>query len=164
MRPGTRLSTHEYDQRLDEIADALSGLYGQVQYGHAEHDMGTLRKLTIKVEVPGYGLDPRGALVFIEKHQRSSASDKWERFQYLYDLHMEPRSSGRFAYHWHDDVPHQHCVNPKRPRQDHHYAGPLFDDIGWAARELSAMISTGISCQGLHPLRDALPEPEEEEL
>lgn len=158
MRPGSRLSTHEYDQRLDEVADAFNGLYGEVKYGHVEVDGGQLRKLSLEVAVPGWGTDPLGTLVFIEKHQRSSPHDAWERFEYLYDLHLEPPARGRYAYHWHDEVPHQHCEDPARPRSDQHYADVLFDDIGWAASELFAMISVGISCRGLHPLRGGPPE------
>ena len=128
MRPGHRLTTHQYDQRLDEIADAFAGLYGQVQYGHVESKSGALRKMRVQVDVPGYGSPALATLVFIEKHIWSR--DAWERFEYLYDLHMEPRPSGRCAYHWHDDVPHRHCVDPTTPRPDSHYDDRIFDDIG----------------------------------
>lgn len=157
MRPGSRLSTHEYDQRLDEIADAFSGLYGEVRYGHVEDSGGRLRQLRLEVAVPGWGVESLATLVFIEKHQRSSPQDAWERAAYRYDLHLEPRPRGRYAYHWHDEVPHRHCEDPVWPRPGHHYADVRFDDIGWAARELFTMIGTGISCQGLYPLRGGPP-------
>jgi len=67
VRPGVRLTTHEYDERLDEIADAFSGLYGEVTYGRVEEDHGTVRKLRVGVEVPGYGEPKIATLVFIEK-------------------------------------------------------------------------------------------------
>lgn len=160
MRPGGRLTTHEYGQRLDEIADAFSGLYGEVRYGHVESHPGTIRKLKVEVDVPGYGEHPLATLVLIEKHFRSRAGDEWDRYEYLYDLQMEPRPSGRYAYHWHDDVPHRHCIDPRAPHPDHHYDDVVFDDIGWAARELFQMTLAGISCLGLRPLRDAPREPE----
>lgn len=159
MRPGHRLTTHEYDQRLDEIADAFSGLYGEVRYGHVESPSGELRKLRVQADVPGYGPPPIATLVFIEKHFRSRG--EWERYEYLYDLHMEPRASGRYAFHWHDGVPHRHCVDPTGSRPDHHYDGDVFDDVGWAARELSQLVSTGITCAGLRPLRNTPPERQE---
>lgn len=159
MRPGHRLTTHQYDQRLDEIADAFAGLYGQVQYGHVESESGSLRKMRVQVDVPGYGPPALASLVFVEKHFWSRG--EWERSEYLYDLHREPRPGGRYAYHWHDDVPHRHCVDPTAPRPAHHYDDGVFDDIGWAARELFQMTSAGISCLGLRPLREIPPEPEE---
>ena len=81
-----------------------------------------------------------------------------EMYAYLYDMHFEPRPSGRFAYHWHNEVPHRHCeTTPAAP--DHHYEGVFFDDIGWAADELFRIVTRGISCTGLRPLRDGPPEP-----
>lgn len=162
MRPGRRLTSHQYDQRLDEMADAFAGLYGQARYGHIESEGGTSRKLRVlrvQVDVPGYGPPALATLVFVEKHAWSGGA--WERFEYRYDLHLEPRPTGRYAYHWHDDVPHRHCVSPAAPRRDHHYDGAVFDDIGWAARELFGMAATGISCLGLRPLRVIPPEPAE---
>lgn len=159
MRPGRRLTTQQYDQRLDEIADAFAGLYGQVEYGRVESDTRRLRKLWIRVEHPGYGPPALATGVFIEKHVWSRG--RWERFAYLYDLHMEPRPGGRYGYHWHDDVPHRHCVDPTARPTDHHYDDVVFDDVGWAAAQLFQMASVGISCLGLRPLRDVPPEPDE---
>lgn len=157
MRPGQRLTTHEYDQRLDEIADAFAGLYGEVTFGHVESPNGALRKLRVTVEVPGYGQPKLATMVFVESHAQSRGD--WERIEYLYDLHFEPKPSARYAYHWHDDIPHRHCVDPMVPRPDHHYDGVHFDDIGWAAKQLFDMLTTGASCRGLRPLRLDIEEP-----
>lgn len=159
MRPGRRLTTHEYDQRLDEIADAFAGLYGEVRYGHVESLSGDVRALRVEVNVPGYGLAPHAALAFVERHAR--AGGEWERYEYLYDLHLEPRPRGRYAFHWHDQVPHRHCVDPAMPGADHHYDGDVFDDIGWAAEQLFAMAAAGITCAGLRPLGRGPREPME---
>jgi len=156
VRAGRRLTTHQYDQRLDEIADAFSGLFGEVTYGHAEVE--DLRKLRVAVDIPGYGLSAVATLVFIERHLWSDGA--WEMAEYLYDLHLEPRPHGRYAFHWHDLVPHRHCVDPSLPQPDHHYEGAFFDDIGWAATELATIAGAGISCRGLRPVRE-VPEPKD---
>lgn len=155
MRPGQRLTTLEYDQRLDEITDAFGGLYGEVTFGHAESRNGRLRKLRVTVDVPGYGPPTVATMVLVESHVRPH--DVWERVEYVYDLHLEPRPAARYAYHWHDDLPHRHCVEV--PELGHHYEGVFFDDIGWAAQQLFVMTITGISCHGLRPLRADLAEP-----
>jgi hypothetical protein len=59
-------------------------------------------KLEVRVDIPGWGLPPIATLVFIEKHLWDTEA---ERYAYLYDLHLEPRPTGRFAYHWHSEVP-----------------------------------------------------------
>lgn len=151
------MTTHEYEQRLDEIADAFAGLYGEVTYGHVESASGRSRMLSVEVAVPGYGLSPIATMVLVEKHERSDVA--WERSEYLYDVHMEPRPSGRYAYHWHDDVPHRHCAEVAKPGAAHHFEGMAFDDIGWAARQLFEMVSRGISCAGLRPIRAEVEEP-----
>lgn len=159
MRPGQRLTAHEYHQRLEEIAKAFSGRYGKVQYGNAGSPSGETTKLEVRVQIPGWDLPLEATLGFIEKHVWRDG--EWERYAYLYDLHTEPRPRGRFAYHWHDDVPHRHCEDASAPRPDHHYEGVFFDDIGWAADELFRLAETGISCRGLRPLRDVPPEPDD---
>jgi len=155
VRPGQRLTAREFHQRLEEIAKAFSGRYGQVGYGTTEGPNGDATKLEVHVDIPGWGLPLIATLVFIEKHLWDPDG---ERYAYLYDLHLEPRPSGRFAYHWHNDVPHRHCeITAGAP--DHHYEGVFFDDIGWAGEELFHMAMSGISCRGLRPLRDRPPEP-----
>lgn len=159
MRSGQRLSDQGYHQRVEEIAKAFSGRYGEVEYGSARSRSGESAKLQIVVIVPGWGLPRTATLIFIEKHARRAGA--WHRYAYAYDLHVEPRRGGRFAYHWHDGVPHRHCVDPARPRPGHHYEAAYFDDIGWAAAELFRVAATGIGCDGLRPLEDVLPEPTE---
>jgi hypothetical protein len=154
VRRGQRLTAREYHQRLEEIAKAFSGRYGQVGYGTTQGPNGAT-KLEVRVDIPGWGLPPIATVVFIEKHLWDPDG---ERYAYLYDLHLEPRPGGRFAYHWHNDVSHRHCqITPGAT--DHHYEGVLFDDIGWAAEELFQMAMSEISCRGLRTLRDRPPEP-----
>lgn len=159
MRSGQRQTAHEYHQRLEEIAKAFSGRYGRVEYGHAQSPSGESTKLEVRVQIPGWSLPLQATLVFIEKHVR--VDGVWERYAYLYDLHVEPRPNGRLAYHWHDDAPHRHCEDPRAPRDDHHYEGAFFDDIRWAADELFRVAATRISCRGLRPLRNVPPEPDQ---
>ena len=90
----------------------------------------------------------------IEVHANAKDASAWEMAEYLYDLHLEPRPGGRYAFHWHDQVPHRHCVEPSLPRPDHHYEGAFFDDIGWAATELATIAGAGISCRGLRSVRE----------
>ena len=96
----------EYHQRLEEIVKAFTGRYGQVSYGTTNGPNGDTTKLLVRVDIPGWGLPQIATLVFIEKHLWDPDP---ERYAYLYDLHLAPRPGGRFAYHWHDDVPHRHC-------------------------------------------------------
>lgn len=155
MRPGDSLAPHEYHQRLEEIAKAFAGRYGQVEYGSTVSASGEAAKLVVRVKIPGWDLPLQATLVFVEKHEWTGTV--WARFEYLYDLHIEPRPNGRFAYHGHDGVPHRHCEDPADPRPDHHYEGTFFDDIGWAAEELFRMANTSISCFGLRPLHQPPP-------
>jgi len=155
VRPGQRLTAREYHQRLEEIVKAFTGRYGQVVYGTTDGPNGDTTKLLVRVDIPGWGLPQIATLVFIEKHLWDPDP---ERYAYLYDLHLEPSPTGRFAYHWHDDVPHRHCETSP-DSADHHYEGIFFDDIGWAAEELFHMVTSGLSCRGLRPLRDGPAEP-----
>ena len=152
MTEGHRLGRHEYHQRLEELASAFSGLHGRVEYGSRESESGATVKLLVTVHIPGWWSADQATMVFVEKHRWRGST--WERYAYLYDLHLEPRPSGRFAYHWHDDVFHVHCVDPRDPRADHHFAGSSVRDIFWAADELHRIFQRGVQCVGLVPLRD----------
>jgi len=152
MTDGPALDTHRYDQRLDGLAAAFQGRYGEVIYGQAVSRSGESRKLEIRVDVPGWGLPPSATLVFVEKHRRQA--QRWVRYEYAYDLHLEPRPAGRYAFHWARDVYHLHCADPRHPAPDHHYKGVPIDDVFWAAEELFVMAARGPSCAGLVPLRD----------
>ena len=150
MSDGDRIGRHEYKQRLEELAVAFSGRYGRVEYGSGLSESGQSVKLRITVHVPGWSVADEATMVFVEKHEwRGSA---WARYEYLYDLHREPRPNGRFASHWHDDVPHIHCVDPADAQPDRHYRGARVDDIFWAAEQLHLVFMRGVSCVGLVPL------------
>lgn len=151
MTDDGRLGRHEYDQRLEELAAAFSGRYGRVEYGSTASASGRISKLQITVHLPGWFAADEATMVFVEKHEwRTSA---WERYAYLYDLHWEPRPRGRFAYHWHNDTFHIHCVDPANAQPDHHYRGAPVDDIFWAAEQLHLIFARGVNCVGLVPLR-----------
>lgn len=156
MRPGARLTPREYDQRLDEIVQEFVGRYGEVVYETGPSRSGSSVIMKITVKIPGWDLPQQASMVFAEKHVW--LDPVWERYTYLYDLHIDPRPNGRYAYHWQYDVPHRHCEDPKMPRPGHHYEGTYFDDIGWAAENLFRIFCEGISCVGLRPLRDVPPE------
>ena len=150
MTGGPSLDRHEYNQRLDELGSRFQGRYGQVEYGDAISPSGESRKLQITVTVPGWGLPIAATMVFVEKHAWPDLH--WVPYEYAYDLHMEPKPSGRFAFHWARGIFHVHCDDPRRPRPDHHYKGAQVDDLFWAAEALFVMIHQGISCHGLQPL------------
>jgi hypothetical protein len=150
MIGGPSLGRQEYNQRLDKLASAFHGRYGQVEFGDEASPSGATRKLHITVTVPGWGLPTSATMVFVEKHEwRNSV---WVPYDYAYDLHLEPRPSGRFAYHWSSGVFHVHCEEPTQPRRAHHYKGAAVDDIFWAAQALFETVHRGISCHGLQPL------------
>lgn len=151
MRPGQRLSAQDYHQRLEETAKAFSGRYGEVEYGSVESRSGETAKLVIVVLVPGWGLPRTATLSFVEKH--AWRAGRWHRYAYAYDLHAEPRPGGRFAYHWHDGVPHRHCVDPARPRPDHHYEAAYFDDIDLGGRRALPRRGDGHRLSGAAPAR-----------
>lgn len=150
MTGGPPLGRHEYELRLEELAVAFQGRYGEVTYGYTESASGTSRKLLLTVTVPGWGLPTEATLAFAGKH----AWDRrhWVPYAYAYDLHVEPKPNGRFAYHWDRDVFHVHCEGPARPARGHHFRGAPVDDIFWAAESLFEILHHGISCRGLQPL------------
>jgi len=129
---------------------AFSGRYGRVEYGYGLSESGQSVKLTIAVHIPGWFGADLATMVFVEKHEWRRSG--WERYVHLYDLHWEPRPNGRFAYHWHDDVFHIHCVDPADARPGHHYRGAPVDDIFWAAEQLHLIFIRGVNCVGLVPL------------
>lgn len=152
MIDGSQLGRQEYNQRLDELAAAFSGRYGRVEYGSASSASGHSVKLQITVHIPGWYVADEASMAFVEKHRWTGLA--WERYAYLYDVHWEPRPSGRFAYHWHDGVFHVHCVDPRDPHSGHHYQSPPVPDIFWAALELHRTFALGLRCVGLVPLRE----------
>lgn len=149
MRAGQDLSAHEYNQRLDEIEQICNGRYGEVVEVIEASDLAEVRRFEIHVAIPGWGAPPLATLVLVEKHLWRSGI--WRRFAYLYDLHLEPRPSGRYAFHWHGDGAHRHC-EPNGTDSGIHYEAQFFDDIGWAAETLSNMLGEPISCRGLRSL------------
>ena len=151
MSDGRRIGRHEYNQRLEELAAAFAGRYGRVEYGSGLSASGRTIKLRITVHLPGWFVPDEATLVLVEKHEWRA--EAWERYAYAYDLHRTPRPSGRFAYHWHDDVFHVHCLDPRESRPDHHYKGFEVDDIFWVADQLYLMFARGIACFGFQPLR-----------
>jgi hypothetical protein len=159
MTGGPSLGRHEYNQRLDELASAFHGRYGQVDFGDEVSPSGQTRKLQITVVVPGWGLPTSATMVFVERHEWRDPL--WVPYDYAYDLTFEPKPSGRFAYHWARSVFHVHCEDPKHPRPGHHYKGAPVDDLFWVAQTLFEMIHQGITCQGLQPLTGwQVPGPE----
>ena len=157
MIGGPAQSGHQYSLRLEELASAFRGRFGEVEYGFDQSPSGKTRKLQITVAAPGWGLALEATLVLIEKHRL--VREQWVPYEYAYDLHIEPRPSGRFAYHWARDVFHVHCVDPSEPPRDHHYKGAPVNDVFWAAETLFEMIRLGISCRGLQSLTDWVEDP-----
>ena len=150
MTYGPSRDAQAYNQRLDAAATAFHGHHGEVSYGDTLSPTGRSRKSQINVAVPGWGLPRVATMVFVEKHVLKD--QQWELYEYAYDLQMEPKPTGRYAFHWARGVFHVHCEDPSRPRSDHHYKGAPIDDVFWVADTLSAMIHRGISCLGLQPL------------
>jgi len=150
MNDGPALDAQAYDQRLDAIAAAFHGRYGEVSYGDTVSPSGGSRKLQINVAVPGWGFPLVATMVFVEKHVRTQ--QQWVLYEYAYDLHLEPKPKGRYAFHWARGVFHVHCEDPAGPRPDRHYKGAPIDDVFWVAELLSTLIHRGISCFGLQPL------------
>jgi len=150
MSGGPSLDAQAYNQRLDALAAAFHGRYGQVKYGETPSPTGESRKLQIVVTVPGWDLPTVATMAFVEKH--TLRDQRWVPYEYAYDLHIEPRPSGRYAFHWARGIFHVHCEDPRRPHPDHHYKGAQIDDVFWAAETLYVMIQRGISCLGLQPL------------
>lgn len=152
MTGGPSLTPNDYNQRLKTLVDSLQGRYGDVVYTAATSPSGQSRKLQITVTIPGSGLPVEATMVFVEKHEWREP--EWMPYDYAYDLHLEPKPSGRYAYHWARDVFHVHCDDPAQPGRDNHYKGAAVNDVFWAAQSLFEMIHLGISCRGLQPLRD----------
>ena len=150
MTDDPALDAHAYNQRLDGAAAAFHGRYGEVSYGDALSSSALSRKLQINVIVPGWDLPTVATMVFIEKH--ALRNGRWVPYEYAYDVHLEPRPNGRYAFHWARDVYHVHCEDPSGPSSDHQYKGAPIDDLFWVAETLSAMIHRGISCDTLQPL------------
>ena len=122
-----------------------------MRYGYTESRSGESRKLELEVTVPGWGLPTEATMTFVEKHEWDGSH--WVPYLYAYDLHIEPKPNGRFAYHWDRQVFHVHCEDPEDPSFAHHFKGAPIDDIFWAAESLFEIFQRGISCHGLQPLR-----------
>ena len=146
------LETHAYNQRLDGAAAVFHGRYGEVSYGDTLSASGLSRRLQISVTMPGWGLPTVATMVLVEKHAQRHG--RWVPYEYAYDLHLEPKPNGRYAFHWARGVFHVHCDDPSDPRPDRHYKGAAIDDLFWVAETLAVMAHRGISCVGLQPLVD----------
>ena len=109
------------------------------------------RKLRIEAMSPGYDLPQEATFEYEEWYSRSRRG--WSLTDYQYEVRLHPPGSGRKAFHWHGDMHHVHCTDPRSPRSDDHYRGYEVDLLADARPALLRIAATGVvDCSGLHRL------------
>ncbi len=144
------LDDHHVEQRKATVVSKLGSL-GDVTVSDVPRAR-RRRLIGVRADAPGAELPTLASFQYREACDRKQGT--WHLFAYAYE-YIDRQHGGRRAYHWHDGSFHAHCVDPRRPRPDHHYRAPPMA-VFEAHEEFARIYLSGepISCDDLRPLLD----------